>query len=92
MVRGTPQKWYAGTLALPGTMYLNAHKISLRSKSKRSEAREPTQNGILRSKCLKNPRGFRARIVKLALYFAVAIPNLAPLIRRNLSITSTTFP
>jgi hypothetical protein len=28
----------------------------------------------------------------LALYFAVAIPNLAPLIRRNRSITSTTFP
>ena len=40
-IRDRALEMVCGTLALPGTMYLNAHKISPRSKSKRSEAREP---------------------------------------------------
>lgn len=40
---------------------------------------------------LKVSGNYKLRII-LALYFAVAMPNLAPLIRRNISITSTTFP
>lgn len=44
-IRDRALEMVRGTLALPGTMDLNAHKISPRSKSKRSDFGNPRKTG-----------------------------------------------